>query len=60
MVNREEKSLGTKNLLDHLKHCSHQVQSKSSIEVDGSSGSNTVWRKILTGENFNEWACGKF
>jgi len=21
---------------------------------------DTVWRKILMGENFDEWACGKF
>ena len=25
-----------------------------------SSRENTVWRKILTGENFDEWASGKF
>ena len=33
-INGEEKSLGTKNLLDY------QAQSKSSTEVDGSSGGN--------------------
>ena len=42
IVNGQEKSLGTKNLLNHLKRCSRQARSKSSTEIDGSSGGNAT------------------